>query len=64
MKAGTRIEIRGWDPANHEVWEAATIGRVQKFMLPLLDGYHPITFTADGAKVLCHESGFRVIDNQ
>ncbi len=63
LKAGTRIEVSGFGLDNRERWEGARIGRVQKFMLPLPAGFHPVTFDADRARLLVHESGFRVVDN-
>lgn len=63
MKAGTRIEVRGWAfDLTSETWEPARIGRRLKFMLPIPEGYHPVTF-ADGGGLMVHESGFRVVDN-
>jgi hypothetical protein len=63
LKIGTRIEIRGFDLSNKERWEAAKIGRQRKSDGAVRAGYHPITYLADGAQLLCHESGFRVISN-
>ncbi len=63
IKTGMRIEVRGFGLDNQERWESARIGRVQKFMLPMPVGYHPVTFDADGARLLVHESGFRIMIN-
>lgn len=63
MKAGTRIEVQGWTfDLSHKTWESARIGRRLKFMLPIPEGFHPVTFT-DGGRLLVHESNFRVVDN-
>jgi hypothetical protein len=66
IKAGTRIELRGRDMNMNEVWEAATIGKWLKISGPRKDapeGYHRVIFK-DGGSLLCHESGFRVVDNR
>lgn len=64
MKAGTRIEIQGWDMAHNEVWEAARIARRTKDMGAPMEGWHPVRFDVDGATLMCHESRFRVVDNR
>lgn len=65
LKTGTRIEVRGWYLAFNETWEPAKIGRWHPSYRDVEKpaGYHPVTF-ADGAKLLCHEEGFRVVDNR
>jgi hypothetical protein len=66
LKAGTRTEVRGWDLSFNETWGLARIGRWHpSYRDPASrpPGYHPITFD-DGAKLLGHESSFRVVDNR
>lgn len=63
MKAGTRIQVRGWTLTGAETWEAATIARTTANMLPLPKGYQPVRF-ADGGRLLVHSSRFRVTDNR
>ena len=64
IKAGTRIEVRGRDFTGREVWEAATVGRVTKVMLPMPAGYHPVRFDVGGSGLLVHRDGFRIVDNR
>jgi hypothetical protein len=64
MKPGTRVEVRGFDQLNNERWEAAKIGRWLYQSVDRPDGFQPVTFYADGAKLLIHESRLRVIDNR
>jgi len=63
FKVGTRIEIKAFGLDSQPRWEAARIARTQRCMLPLPNGYVPIKYDIDGAVLLCHESGFRVVDN-
>jgi hypothetical protein len=63
MRAGTRIEVRGWGLDGREIWYPAKIGVVRRAMLPLPQGYHPVTYP-DGGKLLSHENSFRVVDNR
>lgn len=67
-KCGTRIEIRGFDLDNREVWLPATIRKIMPYMLPLpSDGrWWPVSYDGDklSGSTLCHESGFRVVDNR
>jgi len=61
-KAGTRIEV-GLDDGVNETgvilrWTKA-MGKREK-----IPGYHPVSFDSDGAKLMVHESGFRIIDNR
>lgn len=63
MKAGTRIEVTGWDDEMQPVYEAAKIAKVTKAMTPLPNGYFPVKFERDGARLLIHESRFRVTSN-
>ena len=53
MKPGTRIEVRGFTIDNRECWYPAKAGMVRAAMLPLPEGYIPVTFD-DGGKVLVH----------
>lgn len=67
MKAGTRIEVQGFDLNNGKACESGKIARWTKAMgnrdrLPA--GFHPVRFDADGAVLMVHESGFRVTDNR
>lgn len=70
MKAGTRIEVRGFDLANRERWEGAKIGQWhssfqgEKGKAERPAGYHPVTFDRGGARLLVHESGFRVVGDK
>lgn len=61
LKPGTRIEVGCSDIAGRRVWEAARIIRRTKVMGPPEAGWHPIRFDADGARLMCHEGGFRVV---
>ncbi len=65
LRTGTRIEVRGFDLSNQARWEAAKIGRWHSSYRSIEKptGYHPIAYLADGAQLLCHESGFRVVSN-
>lgn len=62
-RPGTRIEVKGFDLSNQPRWEGARIGAYRKAHMPYPAGYHPVTFDADKARLLVHESGFRVVDN-
>ena len=66
IRAGTRIEVKGFDLQSNVTWEAARIGRwhhsYRNQEKPA--GYYPVTFAADGARLLAHESGFRVVENR
>jgi hypothetical protein len=62
-RPGTRIEIKGFSLSNEVVWRPAKIGAVRRCMLPLPDGYLPVTYP-DGARLLAHESIIRVTDNR
>lgn len=64
MKAGTRIEVQGWDLSLNETWQGAKIVRTTKAMLPMPSGWHPILFDDGEVPLLCHESRFRVVDNR
>lgn len=67
LKSGTRISIRGFDAQNREVWEAGRIGRWHRSYRDPASrpaGYYPVTFDADEAKSLLHESSFRIVDNR
>lgn len=64
MKAGTRIEVQTMNMDFSRSWEGAVIMRRTKAMEPMPDGFHPVRFDADGARLLVHESGFRVVDNR
>ena len=63
MKPGTGIEVRGFDLSGNTRWEPAKIGRMRKEHGVPPAGFYPITYLADGAKLLGHENGFRV-DNR
>lgn len=63
IKAGTRIEVRGFDFAMNDRWEPARIARTMAYMQPLPAGYHPVKFS-DGGVLLVHENRFRVVDNR
>jgi hypothetical protein len=67
MKPGTRIEVRNFRLDGQPHWERARIGRwhAEYRANPALKpaGYHPVTFDADGARLLVHEESFRVVDN-
>ncbi len=62
LQCGTRIKVRLYPLDGSEMWEAGKIGRVRSFMLPMPEGYSPVTF-ADGSRLLVHKDSFRVIDN-
>lgn len=64
LRAGTRIEVRGFDMQSNVCWEEAKIGTYRRDQEPRPAGYHPVTFLADNARLLVHESGFRVVDNR
>lgn len=65
LKSGTRIQIETMDAAFNRKWEAAKIVRWLKVMGPRekMPGWYPIKF-ADGGILMCHESGFRVVDSR
>lgn len=62
LKAGTRIEVQGWDLSFNETWEPAKIARPRKDE-GSPPGYHIVAF-ADGGRLNVHESRFRVTDNR
>lgn len=64
FRPGTRIEVKSFDLNNQPRWEAARIGAYSKMNMPYPEGYHPITYDVDKARLLCHESGFRVVGNR
>lgn len=64
IKTGTRIEIRGSDAALNPVWFPAVIKRWAKVSGPREEGWHTVRFDGDKGNLLCHESGFRVVDNR
>lgn len=55
MKAGTKIIVKIVWPEVDEV-EDATVCRTTKAMGKLPDGYPPVRFEKDGARVLVHQS--------
>lgn len=59
LRSGTRVEISAIPRGSNAVWLPARIDRVQRFMRPMPEGYHPVTFV-DGSKILVHESRIRV----
>lgn len=61
LKTGTRIEFNA--NALHGA-ETAVIMRKSKAMGNIPAGFHPVRFASDGARLLAHESSFRVISNQ
>lgn len=66
MKAGTRIEVRGWTMNGATTWESAVILRWTKRNGPkdnLPSGYHPVQF-ADGGSLMVHESRMRVVGDR
>jgi hypothetical protein len=59
MKAGTRVEIGlGLGKV-----ETGVVMRWTKAM-GRLAGYHPIRFDSDGAQLMVHEQGIRIIDDR
>jgi hypothetical protein len=63
-KAGTRIEVSGFAMDWSRTWEPAKICRPTKVNLPMPGpGWHIIQY-ADGGKMCCHESNFRVVSNR
>ena len=64
MKTGTRIEVSGITTEWQETWEPARITRKMAYMHPIPEGYHPVKFAADGARLMVHETNFRVVDNR
>lgn len=63
MTTGTHIEVFGFDFDGTATFEAAVIARWTKISGPRMDGWHIVRF-ADGGKLMCHESRFRVVDNR
>jgi hypothetical protein len=62
IRSGTHVEVGlGCDRV-----ETGTVMRWLKYMGPrdAIPGYHPIRFDLDGAKLMVHERGLRVIDNR
>ena len=55
MKAGTKINVKFLMPEG-DVEESAVVCRTTKAMGPLPDGYVPVRFAKDGARVLVHQS--------
>ena len=53
MKAGTKINVTFIRPEGN-VTERATVQRTTSDMLPLPQGYVPVRFANDGAKLLVH----------
>lgn len=66
IKAGTRIEISGFNLGNEMVWYPAKVCRIMPDMLPLPgEGWWPVKYDGDKrCGTLCHESGFRIVDNR
>lgn len=66
LKSGTRIEcfgtpaIGGFPEVTPEI---ATIAPWRKVSGPRMEGWHCVKFS-NGARLLVHERGFRVIDNR
>ncbi len=64
LKAGTKIEVSGMALDWSQTWCPATICKPRRENLPLPgEGWHIIQYP-DGAKMCCHETRFRVIDNR
>lgn len=62
MKTGTRVEVG----LGLGQTETGVILRWSKVMgkPENIPGFHPVRFDSDGAKLMVHESGMRVIDNR
>jgi hypothetical protein len=63
LRPGTKIEVKGFDLKNEPVWYPAKIGAWGRNGSPVGDRWHPITLP-DGARLQCHESSFRVVENR
>lgn len=64
IKAGTRVEVLGFDMQSREVWEPATVRRWTKAMGERDSRYLPVVYLADNARLLTPVSRIRVTDNR
>lgn len=60
MKAGTKVTVRCIGRLDGVLQETATIARTMPNMIPLPEGYIPVRFDADGARLLVHREKIKL----